>query len=220
MSFAHPVVISAAGIGSRLGLNRPKCLVEIEGKPLIHHQLNAVRDCPDVRVVVGFQEREVIRATREFREDVIFVRNPRYQTTSNLHSLLLGTLGSERPVISLDGDLLISYGAFERFRDAANRWANLVAVTERATDEAVSVSLSVDESEVVGFYNPGRPQDLFEWAGLALIDAPDVNTKGFIFRQIEKRLPVPCVKIECYEIDTEADLTRAREVAQLYLKEA
>ncbi len=218
MSTAHPVVITAAGLGSRLGLNRPKCLVEIEGEPLIHHQLRALQDCQDVRVVVGFQERDVIRVAREMREDLIFVRNARYRTTSNLQSLALGTLGQTGPFISLDGDVLVSASEFKRFLAAARNQSQLVAITQRTTDEAVSVALSALNTQVISFHVPARPQDNFEWSGLALINQVDSATRGFVFRQIERELPSPFLEIECYEIDTEDDLARARMHASKYLK--
>ena len=55
MQTAQSVVISCAGIGSRLGLGTTKALLEIEGRSLIAWQLDFFRDVEDVRVVVGYQ---------------------------------------------------------------------------------------------------------------------------------------------------------------------
>ena len=49
------VVISCAGIGSRLGLGLTKALVDINGKSLISWQLKLFECIKDVRVVIGFQ---------------------------------------------------------------------------------------------------------------------------------------------------------------------
>ena len=54
-------IISCAGIGSRLGLNKVKCLVEINGKSLISWQLDQLIDFDIVFVVIGFQSEDVIK---------------------------------------------------------------------------------------------------------------------------------------------------------------
>ena len=48
------IVISCAGMGTRLGLGCTKALVEIEGKTLIERQLEILKDYDDIRVVVGY----------------------------------------------------------------------------------------------------------------------------------------------------------------------
>ncbi|VFS90048.1 putative sugar nucleotidyltransferase [Pseudomonas aeruginosa] len=53
MSPIEHAVISAAGIGSRLGLNKPKCLVEVGGKTLLAQHLERLAEIPNVWVVVG-----------------------------------------------------------------------------------------------------------------------------------------------------------------------
>ena len=60
MQTALSVVISCAGIGSRLGLNSTKALINIDGKSLIAWQLELFKDVEDVRIVVGFQASLVI----------------------------------------------------------------------------------------------------------------------------------------------------------------
>ena len=56
------IVISCAGMGTRLGLGCTKALVEIEGKTLIERQLEILKDYDDIRVVVGYQAEQVIDA--------------------------------------------------------------------------------------------------------------------------------------------------------------
>ena len=52
MSSVKSVVISCAGIGSRLGLGQTKALIKINGKSLIAWQLDLFKDVEDVRIVV------------------------------------------------------------------------------------------------------------------------------------------------------------------------
>ena len=72
------VVISCAGIGSRLGLGLTKALVKINGQSLISLQLKMFKDVEDVRIVVGFQANDIIEEVLKYRKDVVFVFNHRY----------------------------------------------------------------------------------------------------------------------------------------------
>ena len=81
MSIIKHAVISAAGMGTRLGLNMPKCLLQFSGVSIIKHQLELLKDIEDIRVVVGFMEEDVINVVKSIRNDAVFVRNPHYQDT-------------------------------------------------------------------------------------------------------------------------------------------
>ena len=62
MQVSRTVIISCAGMGNRLGLGTTKALVEVEGKPLIMHHLEKLKDERDIRVVVGYQaEQELVQ---------------------------------------------------------------------------------------------------------------------------------------------------------------
>ena len=60
MSSVKSVVISCAGIGSRLGLGLTKALVQINGRSLISWQLELFKDVEDIRIVIGFQANDII----------------------------------------------------------------------------------------------------------------------------------------------------------------
>ena len=55
MSVSKTIVISCAGMGTRLGIGTTKALIDIEGKPLILRQLEILKDFDDIRIVVGYQ---------------------------------------------------------------------------------------------------------------------------------------------------------------------
>lgn len=85
-------IILAAGRGSRMsGLTeeRPKCLVEIAGQPLLYWQLTALRDAgvDDIAVVCGYRsemiEAQLDRAPAHFT----ILRNPRWAETNMLSTL-------------------------------------------------------------------------------------------------------------------------------------
>lgn len=83
---ATAAVILAAGRGSRmrdLTAERPKCLVELAGRPLLHWQLDALRGAgiPRVLVVRGY-------AAQCLQGDFATAENPRWAETNMVGSLL------------------------------------------------------------------------------------------------------------------------------------
>lgn len=89
MQAAVSVVISCAGIGSRLGLNSTKALINIHGRTLISWQLELFKNIEDVRVVVGFQSALVIEEVLRHRKDVVFVYNHNYFETKQARAIIL-----------------------------------------------------------------------------------------------------------------------------------
>ncbi|MDH4227084.1 MAG: phosphocholine cytidylyltransferase family protein [Deltaproteobacteria bacterium] len=101
-------VILAAGTGSRLEKvsgGAPKCLIEIDGRPLIEHQLEALHDAGvgKVLVVVGHKAMEVKRV---LGHRVEYVDNPIYDITNSLYSLWLARDWIKGPFVLLNCDLL------------------------------------------------------------------------------------------------------------------
>ena len=101
-------IILAAGVGSRLksvtgGLS--KALIEIGGRPLIHHQLEALADhgIGPVLVVLGYQAGDVAAAIGNRAETIV---NQRYAETNSVYSLGLAREWVTGPFILLNCDLL------------------------------------------------------------------------------------------------------------------
>lgn len=209
MQTAQYAVISAAGLGSRLELNMPKCLVEIGGRRIIDYQLDLLQNVPNVRVVVGFMEDKVMEHVRRHRDDVVFVRNPDYASTTNSHSLNLGSRDLKVPYLAIDGDLLLVPESFRQFLEACRSGRTIIGVTPSKTEEAVFVELD-EQKQVVGFQR--KPRTGFEWSGLAQIAGIQINPEiGYVYKNFEPFLPLESFNIECYEIDTPEDLSYALE---------
>lgn len=202
MSIVKHAIICAAGMGTRLGLNMPKCLVEINGKKIIEHQLELLKDVENIRIVVGFMEQEVIECVRLIRNDVVFVRNPNYKTTSNSHSLALGAKGIKDRYLFIDGDLIINAQDFKEFISNKVK-GNLIGLTRPKTEEAVFAT--VVNNFVTSFSIKNETE--YEWAGIAILEnlLIDVN-KGFVFKQFIELLPLPYQLLRTFEIDTPLDL--------------
>jgi choline kinase len=106
-------VILAAGQGTRLRPltdHRPKCLVEVQGKPLLQYQLEAlceagVRECI---IVVGHRAKQVRHTFgMRFRNlSITYVENEIYDQTNNSYSLWLARREITEDILLLEGDVL------------------------------------------------------------------------------------------------------------------
>ena len=101
-------VILAAGVGSRLRTlsgGKPKCLIEVGGRPLILHQLQALADhgVGPVTCILGYQAEEVRKVIGD-RADVVI--NERYEETNSLYSLWLARDQIKGAFVLLNCDLV------------------------------------------------------------------------------------------------------------------
>ena len=206
MSFVKHAVIAAAGLGSGLGLGLPKCLLHVAGKPIIYYQLKLLQDIPDVRIVVGFEEHEVIAGALKYRPDVIFVRNAAFRSTSTLDSYALGARNLSDGCLFMDADILFSPSSFHEFIECCKPDNLLVAYTEAKTVDAVYTH--VDGGRITKFSREERTR--WEWANLCWLPPKYCeNSKGAVFERLSQDLPVPSLEVVSYEIDRQEDLETA-----------
>ncbi|MBA4137972.1 MAG: nucleotidyltransferase [Opitutus sp.] len=207
-------VIAVAGLGSRLGHGKPKCLVEVAGRRILEWQLELLRAVPDVRLVVGYLEHEVIEAAFKLRRDLTIVRNPAYRTTTTQQSYWLGARFLEEPCLYLDGDIIFERESFHAFLTSAATRAPLIGVTQAKTEQAVFAATEAGADEgalsVTGFSRTER--SLWEWANVACLPPGMLQENGRdVFSRLALHTPLPAQAVECFEVDTEADLVQARE---------
>lgn len=104
-------VLLAAGRGSRLGRltdDRPKCLLEVGGAPLIDAVLACLGQVgvEDVVVVIGYQADRIRRHLAGRRVEL--VENPDFARTNNAVSLQRARGQLRPPFLLADGDLWLS----------------------------------------------------------------------------------------------------------------
>jgi len=106
-------IILAAGEGQRLRPlteNKPKCLVELGGRPILDWQIDVMHSCgiKDIVVVKGYQADKIVR------EDVRYYINHDYDTTN-----MVMTLWCAKD--ELEGEVVISYGDIVYTEDVLKR---------------------------------------------------------------------------------------------------
>ncbi|MEM9583830.1 MAG: HAD-IB family phosphatase [Pseudomonadota bacterium] len=202
----HSLVLSCAGVGSRLGLNSTKALINFRDRPLIQWQIESFGEINDIRVVVGYQASQVIRAVRAIRDDVIFAYNHDYFSTGTGRSLYLGARYGAEYITAWDGDLLVHKGDMARCLRGDREY---LGVSDVVTDDGVYAHLDAREEQVKSFSRDEA--SAFEWSGPACFKASHINENaGHVFEAILDQLPMPALKIRAFDIDTHNDYQHAQ----------
>ena len=209
MQAARNLVICCAGADSGLGLDIPKCLTPVLGRPLIHWQLDLARDFKNVTVVAGYKAAQVMYAIREKRPGVSFLLNHDYRNTSPLDFLAMGIADMREPFVYMDADLLVTSEAICLIQMAL---CPAIGIKQTYSDQPVCVEMGSGDlvRKVVGFTGELRE---YEWTGLAKLRPRDVRKaagKTHLCQAIEQILPVDAVEIDCARIGTQQDYEEAQ----------
>lgn len=202
------VVISCAGIGSRLGLGLTKALVQINGSSLISWQLKLFKDVEDVRIVIGFQGGEIIQEVRKYRDDVIFCYNHRYFETKTGASYYLGARHANLETLEWDGDLLVHPDDVKKLLSTSGEF---ICYADKTSDDAVFVQTN-EKGDVLCF---SREQGDYEWTGPACMDKQHLTySTQNVFNMFEPLCPMRGIKVRAYDIDTYNDYIRVSEITK------
>lgn len=202
------VVISCAGIGSRLGLGLTKALVQINGNSLISWQLKLFKDVKDVRIVIGFQGGEIIEEVRKYRDDVIFCYNHRYFETKTGASYYLGARHANHETLEWDGDLLVHPDDVKELLATSGEF---ICYADKTSDDAVFVQTN-ENGDVLCF---SREQGDYEWTGPACMNKQHlIYSTQNVFNMFEPYCPMKGIKVRAYDIDTYNDYIRVSEITK------
>ena len=245
VSTANTAVLLAAGEGTRLHpytLDRPKCLVEVAGRPLLDRALAALEAAgfDEVVIVTGYRE-DVLqgflagRAVHPQRLRVTCVRNPEYARTNNAYSLWSAREAVPGGFVLLDGDLLFEPAVLTALLATAGEAA--LAVERRADlgDEEMKVLVGPDVSVAAVNKTMDPASAIGESIGVARFSATAARALwDRLGAQIEQgqrnvyyelafealiadgwRFEIGDVTgLSCMEIDTPQDLEAAHRLAQ------
>lgn len=114
-------IILAAGMGKRLGeytKNNTKCMVPVNGTPLIDRVLRQLSELPLNRVVivVGYEGQKLMTYLGNAKNGlkIEYVNNPVYDKTNNIYSLALAKDKlQEDDTILIESDLIFDDGMFK-----------------------------------------------------------------------------------------------------------
>jgi len=159
-------VVTAAGLGTRLGFSRPKALVEVAGRPLVAHALDRVLHLASTAVVTAVPtEIPSFEAAVQGRADVVAGGDTRQDSVwAGLQALMARGIGA--------GDIVLIHDAARAFMPTA-AMREAVAAVEAGADAAVPVVPVVDTLVTApaadGAYGTGVDRD-----GLRAVQTPQV----------------------------------------------
>lgn len=228
-------IILAAGVGKRLWevtQHRPKCLIEIGGRSLLHRYLTSLASVGIRRadMVVGYKH-EMIRAAVERDScgvDVKFLVNDQFHRGS-ISSLWIARTVLDDDVIIMDADVLFHRDILRRLVTSSSENALLMDETVRQTGEECMVVVAGDRVIALTKKMPERYDYAGEGVGFLRVrhaDTPHVveSLQGYIDQgawnmeyedallQYFQRVKVGCEKIgglPWTEIDFIEDVTKA-----------
>lgn len=205
------VVISCAGIGSRLGLGLTKALVQINGGSLISWQLKLFKDVEDLRLVIGFQGGEIIEEVRKFRDDVIFCYNHRYFETKTGASYFLGARHANQESLEWDGDLLVHPDDVKKLLQTSGEF---VCYGDITSEDSVYVRVN-EKGDVLSFSRDGGD---YEWTGPASMSKKHLTySTQNVYNMFEPLCPIRGIKVRAYDIDTYNDYIRVSEITKTWI---
>lgn len=199
------IVISCAGKGSRLKRGMPKCLVKVDGKPIIQRQLEMLKNEEDIIIVIGYKYQEVLDYVTSLNyPNVSFAYNLDYEHTATGESFIIGSRAAKNDfVIALDGDLLVHPNDMENVLRVEEQF---VCGENPSTEEPIYMEID-DEGKTINF---NREKGDLEWSGLAGIYKKNIkNDKWFVCDIMEEIMPCKTIQIRAREIDTPKDFEEA-----------
>jgi choline kinase len=226
-------IILAAGRGSRLRPytdDRPKCLIEIDGRTLIERQIESLADCgvSEVVAVVGYQA-DLVRRVVGGR--VRYIENSRYRDTNSLYSLWLAAEDLRDGALVINSDVLAAPLLFDWLCRAGAADAVLVDRDQVCGVEEMRVTirggLVVDfgknlpaercHGENVGMVKFGAAGAcrLRESLTCLVGSGHENDWAPFAFRDVARTWPLHAIETDGHpwiEIDHAADLERARRI--------
>lgn len=233
-------LILAAGLATRLGhlaSERPKCLLDIGGRPLIHYSLDnlVASGVTEIVIVTGHREAMIREAlgTSYNGVPIQYVHNADYATTGSVVSLLAGAEAVKgSSVLVIESDILY-HPDFADVAMSENDNTVLVADASGSGDEVYICASEDGDLEFLGKSAPAhlRDRSIGEFAGITRLSRPFLDkycTEAQRFLQAGQakghyeelifelgcrgnRVGTRhCPDLPWTEIDTEADLLRAK----------
>lgn len=154
-------IILAAGMGRRLGeltRNNTKCMVEVNGVPLIDRMLRQIesKNLSRVVVVVGYEGRKLIGHidSLDIKTPVIYVENPVYDKTNNIYSLSLAKdYLCEEDTLLFESDLIFEDSLIDVLLEDPRDTLALVDKYENWMD---GTCVKLSEDDTIEAFVPGK----------------------------------------------------------------
>ena len=230
--------ILAAGVSRRLyphTYDIPKCLLEVGGKPIIHYQLDALKNLGviDITMIVGYhREMLMINVEKNFPDlNFNFVINHHYFETNTAYSIHIGRDKLDSQVLLMNADVIYPEALLEKVFSSNYKTVlavdiklcgkEEVKVIDGGQNKIVAIGKDLIEEQCLGeFIGVAKLSkdfvDIFRRSISDLIDAGGKN--DYFEAGIQPLLDkvdthfIDISEYPCLEIDFLEDLESAREL--------
>lgn len=230
--------ILAAGVSRRLyphTYDIPKCLLEVGGKPIIHYQLDALKNLGviDITMIVGYhREMLMINVEKNFPDlNFNFVINHHYFETNTAYSIHIGRDKLDSQVLLMNADVIYPKALLEKVFSSSYKTVLAVDIKSCGKEEVkvidggqnkiVAIGKDLIEEQCLGeFIGVAKLSkdfvDIFRRSISDLIDAGGKN--DYFEAGIQPLLDkvdthfIDISEYPCLEIDFLEDLESAREL--------
>ncbi len=161
--------ILAAGIGSRmrpLTAYTPKPLLDVAGKPILQHTIDALDGKVDeIIVLVGWQGSQIKDKLRSEDTDILFAKQE--EPLGTAHAISIAERFVDSDFICMNGDILLEEKALDSFVDHFSQHRTSTIAAADVPDPEGYGLLKIDEGKVVEIIEkPERPTSNLVNAGL------------------------------------------------------
>jgi len=111
------LIILASGSGKRLKSktkNIPKCLVKVNGKPILGYMKKFFNYFDKVYIIAGYKSDRVKKFLKNTKVKIIY--NKKYKSTNMVHSLFCATKYVNKDVVVSYSDIIFDYSIFNSFK--------------------------------------------------------------------------------------------------------
>ena len=183
-------VVLAAGRGVRMGGETPKTLIPLNGQgSMLRYIIEGLKKAPvdELLVVTGHRHGEVEEKTKELwgEERVTFLRNMRYASWGNFHSVRIALDASPGfDVLVVNCDIVVHPEIYKRVVETKGELVLAVQRKQRLDDEDMRVRLEGDRvlsvsKKLIGAHSHG------EYAGVSLLRGQAVRVYQDIASSLE-----------------------------------
>ena len=157
-------LILCAGLGTRLGLKKtPKCMVKVNGKPVLEHLVNHLNKHGITEIIVNIHQKYE-KIFKHFGTRLLYLYEPTLLGEAGTEKLLQNWLGDE--YIVMNGDTLTNIDITKlKQRNAKESWfwnkqKNHYAGTKLINKNGIGILVDFWDGDGAYYFDIGMPEKL------------------------------------------------------------
>lgn len=213
-------IILAAGLAKRLRPltdTTPKCLLEVNGKNLLHRTMDNViaNGIKDFVFVTGYREDMIINYLKENFADynITFISNHDFANNNNSYSLWMTKDYIKEDIILLDSDILFDKGIITELLNSSHE--NCLAVNFTAELDEEQIKVVLDENKKI--LEISKVTDIQKSAGESIgIERFSYPFMQELYRVLDRKILKENIVNEFYEASFEEVIRTGQERNSIY----